>query len=64
MGIGIFDPKSKRILVRSVKPRDICVYIQKNHYCVIWKTNRKNALLNRLEKMDKNVKYVQKNKRK
>ena len=35
--IGIFAPKSKRILPTNVKQRDICVHIQKNQYCVIWK---------------------------
>ena len=29
--IGIYDPKSKRILLRNVKHRDICVHSQKKH---------------------------------
>ena len=37
--IGVYDPKSKRILPRNVKQRDICVHIHKNLYCVIWKKN-------------------------
>ena len=44
---GIYDLKSKRILFRFVKRRDVCLYIQKNHYCVIWKKIEKN-----LESMD------------
>ena len=35
--IGIYDPKSKRILPRTVKQRDICVQLHKKHYCVICK---------------------------
>ena len=34
---GIFDLKSKRILPRSVKQKDKCLYIHKNQHCVIWK---------------------------
>ena len=41
--IGIYDPKSKRILLRTVKQRDVCVHIHKYPYCVIWKKNRKNS---------------------
>ena len=55
---GIYDPESKRILPRTVKQRDICVNIHKNHYCVIWKKNRKDSLLNGVEETDKNFKYV------
>ena len=54
--IGKYDPKSKRILPRSVKQRAICVYINNNHYCVIWQKNRKDALLNGIEEIDKNLK--------
>ena len=35
--IGIYDVKSKRQLPRSVEHGDVCVYIQRNPYCVIWK---------------------------
>ena len=56
--IGIYDDKSKRILPRNVKQKNICVYIRKNHYCVIWKKNRKDSLLNGVDEIEKNFKYV------
>ena len=56
--IGIYDDKSKRILPRTVKQRNKCVHIHKNHYCVIWKKNRKDSLLNGVEEIDRNFKYV------
>ena len=56
--IGIYDLNSKRILPWSVKQKNICVYIHKNHYCVIWKKNRKDSLLNGVEEIDKNFKFV------
>ena len=37
--IGIYDPKSKRVLLRNVKQRDTCVHIHKSHHCVLWKKN-------------------------
>ena len=49
--IALYDLKSKRILPRSVKQRDVYVYIHKNHYCVIWKKNRKDALPNGVEEI-------------
>ena len=56
--IGIHDPKSKRIQPRTVKQRDKCVHIHKNLYCVICKKNRKDSLLNGVDEIDKNFKYV------
>ena len=56
--IGIYDPKTKNIVPRDVKERNICVHIHKNHYCVIWKKNRKDSLLNGVNEIDKNFKYV------
>ena len=32
---GVFAPRIKRILPRTVKQKGICVHIQTNHYCVI-----------------------------
>ena len=56
--LGIYDLKSKRILPWTVKQKHICVYIHKNHYCVIWKKNRKDSLLNGVNEIDKIFKYV------
>ena len=58
MDIGIYYLKTNRILPQTVKQKNICVYIHKNHYCVIWKKNRKNSLLNGVNEIDKNFKYV------
>ena len=56
--IGIYDLNTKRILPWTVKQKNICVYIHKNHYCVIWKKNRKDSLLNGVNEIDKNFKYI------
>ena len=58
--IGIYDLNSKRILPRTVQQKNICVYIHKNHFCVIWKKNRKDSLLNGVNEIDKNFIYVKK----
>ena len=58
LDIGIYDPRSKRLLPRIVKQRNICVHIHINHYCVIWEKNRKDALLNGVDEIDTNCKYV------
>ena len=56
--IGIYDLNSKRILPWTVKQKNICVHIHKNHYCVIWKKNRKDSLLNGVNEIDENFRYV------
>ena len=56
--IGIYDPKIKKIIPRDVKERNICVYIDKNHYGVIWKKNRKDSLLNGVQEIENNFKYI------
>ena len=61
LSIGLYDLKSKRKLTRSIKQRDVCVYIQKNHYWVIWKKNSRDGLLNGVEEIERNFKYVIKN---
>ena len=58
INIGIYDLNSKRILPQSVKQKNICVYIHKNHYCVIWKKNRKDSLLNGVKEIENNFRYV------
>ena len=56
--IGIYYLKTKRILSQTVKQKNICVYIHENHYCVIWKRNRKDSLLNGVNEIERNFKYV------
>ena len=56
--IGIYDLNSKRILPWTVKQKNICVHIHKNHYCAIWKKNREDSLLNGVQEIENNFKYV------
>ena len=51
--IGIYDFKSKRILPRSVKQRDKRLYNHKNHYCGIWKKNRRDSFYIAVEEIEK-----------
>ena len=54
----IFDLESKRILPRNFEHRDVCVCIHKSHFCVIWKKNRRNSLINGVEELERNFEYV------
>ena len=56
--IGIYDLNKQRILPRTVNQRDKCVHIHQNHYCVIWKKNRRDSLLNGVKEVDENFRYV------
>ena len=42
----MYDLKSIRTLPRSVKQRDVCVYVHKIQYCVNWKKNGRDNILN------------------
>ena len=57
--IGIYYLKAKRMLPQTVKQKNICVYIHENHSCVIWKENRKDSLLNGVNEIERNFKYVE-----
>ena len=56
--IGIYNVNIKRILPWTVKQKNICVHFHRNHYCVIWKKNRKDSLLNGVQEIENNFKYV------
>ena len=56
--IGIYNLNSERILPWTVKQKKICVHIHNNHYCVVWKKNRKDSLLNGVNEIEKNFKYI------
>ena len=56
--IGSYDVNSKRILPWTVKQKNICVHIHRNHYCVIWKKNRKDSLLSGVQEIENNFKYI------
>ena len=56
--VGIYILNSERISPQTVKQKNICVYIYKNHYGVIWKKNREDSSLNGVQEIENNFKYV------
>ena len=56
LDIGSCDLKSKRTNPRSVNQKFINLYLHQKHFCVIWKKNRNDSLLNGREKIEKNFK--------
>ena len=56
--IGIYNLNNGRIFSQTVKQKNICVHIHKNHYCVIWKKNRRDSLLNGANEKERNFKNV------
>ena len=49
--------KGKKILPRTVKERNKCLHNNTNQFCVIWKKNRKDSLLNGVNEKERNFKY-------
>ena len=56
INLGINDLKQKRILPLSVTERRICLYIQENHFCVIWKTE-KTIFINAIKELEDSFEY-------
>ena len=56
--IGSYDPKSKRILPRNIKQKDECVHIQKKSLLCCLEKSREDSLLNVVEEIDMNFKFV------
>ena len=56
--IGIFDVKIERLLPRTVNQKIYNFYMPKNLYCVHWKKNGKDLLVNGVRGMEDNFKYV------
>ena len=56
--IGIYDVESKRLLHRTVKERNVPLYILKIHYCVLRKKNRKDSLPNGVEEIGRTFKDI------
>ena len=57
--IGIYNFKSIRILPRTVKERNICLYIHKSHFCVIWKKNSIDSSLIGIGEIERNFKHIE-----
>ena len=57
--IRINDLTSKRILPRSVKQRDRCLYYQKNNNFVICQKNGKDTLVNGVREIEAKSNYVE-----
>ena len=56
INLDIYDLKQKTILPLSVTERRICLYIQENHFCVIWKTE-KTTFINAIKELEDNFEY-------
>ena len=58
--IGIYDPKSERILPRSIKPKHLCVHTLKKLFLCFLEKTRQSSLLNGVEEIDRSFQYVKK----
>ena len=54
--LGVYNPKQQEILPRWVTERRICLFIPKNHFCVIRKTEKTN-FTDAIEELEKNFEY-------
>ena len=56
INLGVYNPKQQEILPRSVTERRICLFIHKNHFCVIWK-KEKTKFMDAIKELEKNFEY-------
>ena len=57
LDIGVHNLNIKRVLPWTVKEKNICLYLYKNHFCVIWNTNRRTSLLDGVKELENNFRY-------
>ena len=48
---------SERILPWTNKKKTLIVSIKKNHFCVIWESNRKTSWLDGIKEIEKNFRF-------
>ena len=58
IGIGFWSNEDKRIMPRNCPVRNKCLYLYKQHYCVIWKNNDNDSLLNAAKEVENNFQYI------
>ena len=56
INLGAYNINQPKILPRSVTERRICLFIHKNHFCVIWKTN-KTTFTDAIKELEDNFEY-------
>ena len=54
--LGFYNSKQQKILPRSVTEQKICLFIHKNHFCVIWKREKTN-FTDAIKEIEKNFEY-------
>ena len=53
----VFKLNTGRIIPETVRERNICLYLHKNHFCVTWKLNRKTGLLESIKEIEDNFRF-------
>ena len=57
LDIGVYNLNNKRILPQTVKQENVCLYLYKNHLCVLWKLKRRTSLLDAVVEMGNSFRY-------
>ena len=56
INLGVYNINQQKILPRTVTERRICLYIHKNHFCLIWKT-KNTTFTNAIKELEDSFKY-------
>ena len=56
--IGFWSREKRRIMPESCTERSKCLYLYKQHYCVIWKNTDNDSLSNAAKEVEDNFKYI------
>ena len=59
LDIGVYKLNGKRILPQIDRKKSFFLYSYKNHFCVIWKTNRRTKLLDAVVEIENNFRNEQ-----
>ena len=50
--------KAKEMFL-DLSSRDKCIYLHKNPFCIFWKNNRRDSIINGEDEIQRNFKYVE-----
>ena len=57
LDIGVYNLNSERMFLRTLTQKIICLFLYKTHFCILWKLNRRNSLLDVVAEIKNNFRY-------
>ena len=57
LDLGVYILNNKRLLPRTVKERNIFIYLHENRFCAIWELDRETKLLDAVDEIENHFQH-------